>query len=56
MSWNEIQLKWAAMARRVRSDLAQQGEDRMIPPALPPPVPPGQGDRRLLPPPDRSVA
>ncbi len=45
MTWNEIQAKWAAMARRVRSDLPQIADDAIsaqITPRLLPPLPTNQ--------------
>lgn len=39
MSWDEIQSKWAAMARRVRSDLPRD-DDALAISATPAPSPP----------------
>ncbi|EKD61145.1 MAG: hypothetical protein ACD_54C00377G0002 [uncultured bacterium] len=56
MSWNEIQLKWAAMARRVRSDLPQQDDNTVITPALQPPLQPDLTEMRVSPQLDRTDA
>jgi hypothetical protein len=35
MTWNEIQIKWADMTRRVRSDLPCDAVDTLVPVAQP---------------------
>ena len=55
MNWNEIEAKWAAMARRVRSDLPRV-ETKAITAAVPPKLQPDPSEMRAPPTLDRTDA
>ena len=57
MNWTDIEAKWAAMARRVRSDQLQDSDDTVITRAAEPIVKRNDAaETRAQPPIDRPVA